>query len=108
MRKYQITNHATKKKIIVEANSAQEAAKKVGCRIKGIEVTDIGQPKLSGITIEKAIEELTRIKGYDEIVGLISTEEAIDLGIEALKRLKRNRKDPVLAIFTPLPGETKE
>ena len=55
MRKYQITNHATKKKIIVEANSAQEAAKKVGCRIKGIEVTDIGQPKLSGITIEKAI-----------------------------------------------------
>jgi len=33
MRKYRISNHATKEEIIVEANSAQEAAKKVGYRI---------------------------------------------------------------------------
>jgi 20S proteasome alpha/beta subunit len=60
------------------------------------------------MTIEKAIEELTRIKGYDEIVGLLSTEEAIDLGIEALKEVVDARSHGGRLSVGPLEGETEE
>ena len=60
------------------------------------------------MTLEKAIEELTQLKGYDEIVGLLSTEEAIDLGIEALKLAQSNRRSPYIEYIGLLPGETEE
>ena len=60
------------------------------------------------MTLEKAIELLTlHFKGHT-VKRDPDFFNACYLGIEALKRLKRNREDPVLAIFTPLPGETKE
>ena len=58
--------------------------------------------------LEKAIEELTQLKGYDEIVGLITTEEAIDLGIEALKSVRTGRKVGLHYEANLLPGETEE
>ena len=60
------------------------------------------------MTLEKAVEELRRIDNRVDIICYPEFKKAVHLGIEALERLKRNRKDPVLAIFTPLPGETKE
>ena len=60
------------------------------------------------MTIEKAIETIRHLVGVSMVLTGPAQDDALKLGIEALKRLKRNRKDPVLAIFTPLPGETKE
>ena len=60
------------------------------------------------MTLEKAIEELTQLKGYDEIVGLLTTEEAIDLGIEALKDIQKMRHAYSASGIYRLPGETEE
>lgn len=108
MKKYRITNHATKDEIIVEANSPQEAAKKVGYRIKGAEVIDIGQPKLIGMNIDEAIEIQTRYLTHPYIQGEHELVAAMNLGIEALKWRKESEQyDSSLKAF-PLPGETEE
>ena len=60
------------------------------------------------MTLKEAIEELTRIKGYDEIVGLIITEEAIDLAIEAMKDKQKSRGTLRPGFYVLLPGETDE
>lgn len=108
MRKYLISNHATKEKIIVEANSAQEAAKKVGYRIKRSEVTDIGQPKLSGIPIEKAIELLSYQVLARIPLDVDNEHDAIQLGIEALKAVELERETYAFERIDILPGETRK
>lgn len=58
--------------------------------------------------IEKAIEEL---KGLDEVQGGMwrkDLQDAIKLGIEALKRLEQNRTLHFIPSLKLLPGETKE
>jgi len=108
MGKYRITNHATKEEIIVEANSAQEAAKKVGYRINTSEITDIGQPKLSGMTIEKAIEILSHLPNRDTVLITQLARDAVNLGIEALKLIQELRKWGVPRVNHTLLGETKD
>lgn len=108
MRKYLVTNHATNEKIIVEANSVQEAAKKVGCRIKGSEVTDIGQPEISGIPIAKAIELLQGYVKPTKFAPHEDIDDAIELGIAALKRLQDRRATQSFHPEDLLPGETEE
>lgn len=107
MNEYLITNHITKEKVIIEANSAQEAAQRVGCRINLASPLDIGQPKLSGMPIQKAIEILNH-----HSILLMTTEDhdyldAINLGIEALKREEILRREIPYDRDGLLPGETE-
>ncbi len=60
------------------------------------------------MTIEEATKLQQELLTLLPEVGFNKYMASTKLGIEALERLKRNREDPVLAIFTPLPGETKE
>jgi len=106
--KYRIINHATNKKIIVEAKSAQEAAKKVGYRIKEVPPMDIGQPKLSGISIAKAREILTDLLRDQPTWPPDDRREAVKLGIEALKCIQVLRIIPDKRLNLELPGETQE
>jgi hypothetical protein len=58
--------------------------------------------------LDKAIKILNehacqKMKIFDE-----DLEEAEKLGIEALKRLQDNRRDPEFDHWVPLPGETQE
>jgi len=108
MRKYLITNHATQEVIIVEAKSAQEAAEKVGYRVVEVAVSDIGQPKLSGMTIDKGIEILDRYCRNENRFYNPGFWDSINLGIEALKVIRAKRGYPVYIIPAQLPGETKE
>lgn len=108
MNKYQIINHSTKKTIIVEANSAQEAAQQVGCRIKQVTPIDIGQPKLSGMPISKAIEILQLNLKEAGLKMPPDCAAAIALGSEAFKLILTMRKNRVIAATFPLPGETKD
>lgn len=107
MNKYRIINHSTKEESIVEAHSAQDAALKVGCRLKDVSLFDIGQPKLSGMPLSKAIEILT-IFANPGVTQLATDDyDAILLGIEALKECKKAREgDPALD-GELLPGETE-
>ena len=54
------------------------------------------------MTIDKAIEILT---ARTQLANL-DTKGAMELGIEALKRIQRRRADLLIEI-KPLPGETK-
>jgi len=108
MNKYRIINHATKGSIIVEANSPQEAAQKVGCRIKEVTRVDIGQPKLTGMTIDKAIELLQDTTTADERDFPVALEDAMKLGLEALKWVSQYRGCLDFHEFDILPGETKD
>jgi hypothetical protein len=59
------------------------------------------------MTLEKAIKVLTDM-GTPHFQG--STEDILKarkLGIEALKRLQDNRRDPEFDHWIPLPGETE-
>jgi len=108
MNKYRITNHTTKEEIIIEANSAQEAAQKVGYHIKEVSVIDIGQPKLEGMRLERAIEINISLLGgtYDHRDKEMG--DALKLGIEALKyRLELEQTNPEI-ILEPLQGETED
>lgn len=59
------------------------------------------------MTIEKAIELLSAI---GPLRGTLSTEEimAMQLGIEALVRIRYQRKKPSVKHSTPLASETSE
>ena len=50
---------------------------------------------------EQAVRLLTKLH-YDK------QGKAVVLGIEALKRLQDNRRDPEFGHYVPLPGETEE
>lgn len=108
MRKYQIINHNTKRETIVEANSPQEAAKKVGCYITQDVVTDIGQPKLSGMPISKAIEILEMATGKGGIATNPDYIDAQKLSIEALKCIRERRRYLFSLRHPKLQGETEE
>lgn len=58
--------------------------------------------------IEKAIEILKKRKKGRQSIGQFDDVEAIQLGIEALKREQRNRKDSNYVLVGPLPGETEK
>ena len=58
--------------------------------------------------IEKAIEVLTRLTTYQHPVTIEDRYGAMALGLEALKRLQDNRKDPEFDHWVLLPGETEE
>ena len=58
--------------------------------------------------LDKAVEILNDYKMQSAFEATPDFEEAIKLGIEALKRLQRQRSGDLSLIKTPLPGETKE
>jgi len=58
--------------------------------------------------IDKAIKVLEDILHYVEPGDSPEEHRAIELGIEALKRVRDNNLNPQRADFRPLPGETKD
>lgn len=60
------------------------------------------------MTIEKAIEVLTTYNKHGIAPSRETREEAVALGIEALKAVKHNRHAFIIDYQTTLPGETKE
>ncbi|MFO7772644.1 MAG: hypothetical protein R6V59_01655 [Dehalococcoidia bacterium] len=58
--------------------------------------------------IETAIQTLNKIHDTYLLGISLKDHEAIKLGIEALKRLQDNRRDPEFDHWVPLPGETQE
>lgn len=60
------------------------------------------------MTIEEAIErnQTTRDELWNE--GFPTRARAIQLGIEGLKRLRDNRRDPEFDHYILLPGETED
>ena len=58
--------------------------------------------------IDEAIEELQAIKKKAEIDGMPYGAEAIQLGIEALKRVRDYKEAHFNLHYTPMPGETEE
>ena len=58
--------------------------------------------------LAKAIEVLDDIKDTGIDAGHYDAEEAIELGIEALKRVKEARKKVYFTTRSLLPGETEE
>ncbi len=59
------------------------------------------------MTIDEAIEILEKDNANPGIGCIVGGYEARKLGIEALKRLKEQRKAPECADFSLLPGETR-
>jgi hypothetical protein len=60
------------------------------------------------ITIDEAIGELKAIKGDLEPNSMPYACQAIQLGIEALKRIRDMRVSPILSYYNRLPGETEK
>ena len=60
------------------------------------------------MNIEKAIEELNTINHDGFVITRHTEYEALNLGIEALKRVQRTRPGYLYAKATRLPGETEE
>jgi len=60
------------------------------------------------MTIEKAIGILHSHIEWCDPVKEVDTYDALNLGIEALKRCKEARAKVYFTTRTPLPGETKE
>ena len=60
------------------------------------------------MTIDKAIEELTKQLGPKYSTPHTDFHNAIKLGIEALKRIKSLRTNMGSQKFWQLPGETKD
>ena len=58
--------------------------------------------------LEKAIEILDAIVLTIDPDRMTDDEDAIKLGIEALKRVQSQRMPNASIIFHPLPGETKD
>lgn len=58
--------------------------------------------------IEKAIEILDDMVNPENTIGNEQDKAAINLGIEALKRVKQCRFPPYGRMEETLPGETKE
>lgn len=66
----------------------------------------IGQ--LSGIPISKAIEILQNLNDRQLGIWFVGENNAVKLGIEALRQVKESRFDPSSWEPKPLPGETEE
>jgi len=60
------------------------------------------------MTIDKAIKELEIARDVAEHEGLWGRMAAINLGIEALKRIQKLRGYSMTQVDTFLPGETKD
>jgi hypothetical protein len=60
------------------------------------------------MTLEQAISNLTLYRTLPPDPRDKELLEAIKLGIEAMKRLQDNRRDPEFDHWVPLPGETEE
>jgi hypothetical protein len=60
------------------------------------------------ITIEKAIEKLEEQKRGKEVTGATGYAKSLQLGIEALKRVKENRETIPAKHTWLLPGETEK
>lgn len=58
------------------------------------------------MTIDKAIKHLEEHLRYQQYKLQGEHEQSVALGIEALKREKRNRDDPNYVLVGPLPGES--
>ncbi|MBA7553559.1 hypothetical protein ES705_46152 [subsurface metagenome] len=58
--------------------------------------------------ITKAIEILTDLKDAGIDAGHYDAEDAIQLSIEALKRIKQSRESLPTVTLPLLPGETKD
>lgn len=57
---------------------------------------------------EKATEKLTELKQGLDLPLMTDYDQALSLGIEALKRLREGRKVDHAFAWKRLPGETKE
>ena len=60
------------------------------------------------ITIDKAIELLTQLSSDGREQLELDFQDAIKLGIEALKRIKAHRPYGYPGLNFPLPGETEQ
>ena len=60
------------------------------------------------MTIDKAIKILTNLNQQEEIVGWLDIKPAVQIGIEALKRIEAVRKTVGPQSLWFLPGETKK
>jgi len=60
------------------------------------------------MTLEEAIQNLTYMKEHLYSYFNRPQFQALELGIEALKRLKEHREDHIDITFRALPGETEE
>lgn len=61
------------------------------------------------MTIDRAIEVLeSRAEGNLSLYSWKEEKAAAALGVEALKRLQDNRRDPEFDHWIPLPGESEE
>jgi len=60
------------------------------------------------VKIDEAIKILDRHYNLHHNVSRAELDEASRLGIEALKRLQDNRRDPEFDHWIPLPGETED
>lgn len=69
----------------------------------------LGQSDREGgeMTLDEAIKELTKAYNYPMNCINVELHDATKLGIEALKRLIDNRRDPEFDHWVPLPGETE-
>jgi hypothetical protein len=60
------------------------------------------------MTIDEAIKELEDLLRYAEPGNPTEEDEAIQLGIEALKRVKAFSDMDIIGLYKPLPGETED
>ncbi|MBA7548570.1 hypothetical protein ES705_41031 [subsurface metagenome] len=60
------------------------------------------------MTIDRAVEKLGFIKRKRIPEGELRELKALNLGIEALKRLKEAREQHLIRNDSPLPGETED
>ena len=58
--------------------------------------------------LEEAIKLLHKYRHIDDELCIEDVNEALELGIEALKWVKRYRPDNKTDRWSPLPGETKD
>jgi len=59
------------------------------------------------ITIDKALKVIELWREEVEEVDEEDFSEAVQLGVEALIRIRRNRQNPQMPVYGLLPGETK-
>jgi len=58
--------------------------------------------------IEKAVKLLEELKEGLDLPLMTDEEDALKLGIEAMKRVAGNRKYPQPTVYPLLPGETED
>lgn len=60
------------------------------------------------MTIDEAIKILTFLRPCVAFMGAQDGEDALDLAIEALKRVKAYKEAHIGLHYEPMPGETEE